>query len=133
YRAILGSTTNRRSPVLLEVSAGHGPVVDATPPIISNVAVTSTSSFTTSTATVMWQTNEPASSLVKYGTTPGALDRTAQMLDSSTAHTMALAGLVPNTPYYYTVASTDGANNSATFPTGAPASFRTPAALSTTF
>ena len=79
-------------------------VTDTTPPVISNVSVTPS----TTSAVVTWFTNEPATSSVAVGTT------TAYSLGSfgsstlSTSHSVNLPGLQANTAYHYLVSSTDG-------------------------
>jgi hypothetical protein len=82
---------------------------DEEPPEISAVA----SSATMTTATITWNTNEVADSLVKYGTTSGAY--TLQQYDAVdvTSHSIGLTGLVANTTYYYVVNSTDPSGNPA--------------------
>lgn len=81
---------------------------DNTPPVISNVA---SSNITSSSATITWDTDEIADSLVKYGTTSG--NYTDNKYDSAdvTSHSIGLTGLTENTTYYYVVSSTDPSNN----------------------
>ena len=88
---------------------------------ISNIHTTN---ITTTSATITWQTNEPSTSLVKYGTSPG--DYTLQKYDSSpvTSHSITLTDLSPNTTYYFLVNSTDKAGNPAQ---STEYSFNTPA------
>lgn len=94
-------------------------------PIISGVQATSPD---TSTATVSWSTNEPATTRVEYGTTT-AYGSEAPAIPSNalvTAHSQQLTGLAPNTTYHYRVVSRDVAGNEApssdrTFTTQAPA------------
>ena len=90
------------------------PGADVGAPIISapTVATTSTS------ATIHWTTNEPARSRVMYSTSqpafsveafnamPNVLDSTIDMSSDVT-----LAGLTPNTRYYYILESTDLSGN----------------------
>ncbi|MBA3044634.1 MAG: pre-peptidase C-terminal domain-containing protein [Candidatus Thermoplasmatota archaeon] len=84
--------------------------VDATPPTISGLAVTS---ITSSGATITWTTNEPATSIVEYGTTT-SYGTTASSTTLKTSHSIALTSLAANTKYYYRVKSADLANNVAT-------------------
>ncbi len=102
----------------ITISAG-----DTTPPAITNVTV---STITTSSATISWTTDEPATSQVEYGLTTGYGQLTP--LDSAllTNHSVTLSGLTEATLYHFRVRSTDGANNPAssadqTFTTTAPA------------
>lgn len=56
--------------------------------------------------TVMWQTSVPAVGVVRYGTAPDRLDRTARTLldgqsDWGTMHKVRIDGLTPGRKYYY--------------------------------
>jgi predicted phosphodiesterase len=56
--------------------------------------------------TVMWETTRPCTSLVEYGLkTP--LTKTAELAGAREVHEVHLAGLEPNTKYFYRVKSTD--------------------------
>jgi hypothetical protein len=90
-------------------------VADTTPPVISGV---SASAGGVSTATVQWLTDEPATSLVRYGTAPGSLTQTASDSLLLTAHAVPLSGLTAGTTYYYQVTSVDAAGNSASSAVG---------------
>jgi len=85
------------------------PPFDFTKPLIYDVTVTN---ITLTSATVNWVTDEPADSLVKYGTESG--NYTLQKYDSAnvTSHSVNLVGLLPNTTYYFVVNSTDLNRNS---------------------
>jgi chitodextrinase len=83
---------------------------DVEPPEISNVA---SSAITQTTATITWNTNEPADSRVRYGTTSGGPYDEAYDDTDVTSHSMGLTGLTENTTYYYKVRSTDPSGNSA--------------------
>ncbi len=100
--------------------------VDATGPAISNVAHTAGAQ----SATITWDTNEPADSRVDYGTSPSALTSSESSAGLGTSHSVELDGLEANTTYYYRVTSADAASNSTTDPAAAdpPRSFSTPAA-----
>lgn len=63
------------------------------------------------TATVAWSTNEPATSLVRFGTDRDDLDRTAVDERLSTEHAVVLTGLEPSTTYVVSISSTDEAGN----------------------
>jgi glucose/arabinose dehydrogenase len=78
------------------------------PPQLSNIA---SSNVTTTTATITWQTSEPADTQVEYGPDPrygfnSPLDNTR-----TTSHQVALSGLTQGTLYHYRVKSRDGAGN----------------------
>ncbi|QXM09169.1 fibronectin type III domain-containing protein [Geomonas subterranea] len=84
---------------------------DTTPPqILSGPTV---SSFTDTTATIEWQTNEPSKGSVAYGTVdpPGTTVAEQSFVSS---HSMQLTGLSPNTKYYVKVTASDAAGNGPT-------------------
>ena len=85
-------------------------VADLVPPAISSV-----SSFTdVGVLTITWQTSEPATSIVRYGTNSSNLNLGATNLALVTSHTMKLSGLIPGKTYYFLVVATDAAGNLAT-------------------
>lgn len=94
---------------------GGGPSggTDGTPPAIFNVQVIN---ITTSTAQVVWQTDEPADSRVDYGVTNGY--GLGPVTDSSlvTSHSLLLTGLSPETMYHLRVTSRDAVANAASSP-----------------
>jgi hypothetical protein len=95
--------------VVIYVNPPPPPPTDTTPPVIKNV---STSSETETSAVITWATNEPGSSQVEYGkTTEYGLPATSDEL--TTAHSITLSGLEPNTTYHYRVKSKDKAGNEA--------------------
>ena len=102
---------------------------DETPPVISNVA----HSAGNGTASITWNTDEPADSRVDYGTSAEALSLNQSAAGLTTSHSVQLTGLAPNTTYYYRVTSADAAANSSTEPQppAPPASFTTPSATLT--
>lgn len=69
---------------------------------------------TNNSAEIAWTTNTGGSSVVKYGTDPSRLDRTAESpyADKEGAayqtHRVQIKGLQPNTKYYYEVVSGQG-------------------------
>jgi len=98
---------------------------DTTPPVISSTSSTSSST----SATVTWTTDESATSVLSYGTSPSNLASTATTSGLNTAHSVVVTGLAPTTTYYYRVTSKDVVNNSATFTAGSdsPLAFTTTA------
>jgi hypothetical protein len=78
-------------------------------PIISNVTV---KDISLTSATVTWETDAAADSLVKYGTASGTY--TLQEYDPAdvTAHSVDLVGLLSDTTYYFVVNSTGVDGNS---------------------
>jgi len=103
-------------------AAGNGPTTsrvisfftlaapDTTPPVIVSgpmaIGVTDTE------ATIIWTTNEPATSGVSYN--DGTAYGVAQDEVLVTEHSVRLAGLTPSTTYNYTVSSRDAAGNGPT-------------------
>jgi len=87
---------------------------DTVAPVISSVA---TSSIASSTATVSWNTNEPATGKIYYGTsTPLSLGTATNVSDATlfTSHSIGLTGLAASSTYYFVVESKDASNNTAT-------------------
>lgn len=88
---------------------------EMTPPAISSI----TFSAASTTANIVWTTDEAATGEVYYGTvTPLDLTATSTVTVStstlSTSHSFNLSGLTASTTYYYVVQSTDGSGNTAT-------------------
>ena len=81
---------------------------DVTPPPISDVSVTPTKN----TAAVVWTTaSEASTTVVRFGTVSGALDRIVSDLSLQFSHQVTLTGLLPGTTYFYSLRSTDAAGN----------------------
>jgi len=102
------------------------------PPLtISNIQATQ---VTTTSATINWVTNNPASSQVEYGTTTGYGLSTPVDSTLVVNHSVALSGLNASTTYHYRLHSQDASANSATsadqvFTTGGTAPPPTPGTL----
>jgi hypothetical protein len=86
---------------------------DTVAPIISAVAA---GPITTTAATITWTTNQPANSLVAYGTTTSYGASTPLNSTLVTSHSMALSGLQSNTLYHFRVVSVDPSGNIAISP-----------------
>ena len=56
-------------------------------------------------AVIVWSTNMPGSTVVKYGTDPNNLTQTAEAPWGGTTHRVTLSGLQPNTTCYYQLQS----------------------------
>ncbi|RIK37112.1 MAG: hypothetical protein DCC58_18450, partial [Chloroflexi bacterium] len=82
---------------------------DATPPVISAIEV---QNIGTTTARVVWTTDEASNSVVDYGV-GAALDLQASSPSMVTSHTIDLTALSPATQYSYRVTSVDAFGNSA--------------------
>jgi len=80
---------------------------ETNPPVITNRAVTKISR---TTAQISWTTNEPATSVVEWGTTT-AYGSWRQDTALVTKHGMSIGGLTPGTTYHYRIISRDAALN----------------------
>jgi peroxiredoxin len=104
-------------------------VRDTTPPVISGVKVTNISSSAMGgSAEITWNTDEPSTSQVSYGTSAGYGTLQPSQTDTTLAtfHDVILYGLSPQTTFHYKVVSRDADGNErsspdATFMTAAPA------------
>jgi hypothetical protein len=83
---------------------------DLIPPVISGVG----QSIDLGVITITWQTSEPASSTVFYGTNRLALNQVASDPTLTTTHSVILRNLVAGLTYYFAIASADAAGNSVT-------------------
>ncbi len=126
YRAILTSTDDTQSPRLLDLSIGCVANEDTNPPVIMNLAVNPAAAGTS--ATISWDTDEPADSKVDYGTSQGDLNQSLSDAGLVLGHLLELTGLTPGTDYYFRVSSADALANSTTEPSppADPAHFWTP-------
>ncbi|MFQ6106425.1 MAG: S8 family serine peptidase [Thermoplasmata archaeon] len=81
-------------------------VIDGAPPMITNVKATT---ITNAAATIVWNTDESATSTVYYGTSPAFLNGTAVKLPAGyfVSHSVDLVGLSTGVKYYFDVESTD--------------------------
>lgn len=91
--------------------------IDDTPPVISNIKTTPNID---GTLTVSWTTDEPATSVIDYGTSEATLNQNSNNASLVTAHSITLSGLSVATTYYLRLSSADMFNNTATSP-AAPA------------
>jgi len=101
-----GRATASVSNIRLEVE-----LLDNTAPVITGV---SSSAVTLNSATISWNTNEPADSQVVYGPTQAYGQSTTLNPALVTTHSQGLSGLTPGTLYYYRVKSRDAAGNLST-------------------
>ncbi len=83
---------------------------DVTAPQFSNITSTSVS---TSSVTITWDTNELATRQVEYGLTTSYSASTTLSTASSTSHSVTITGLTPATTYNYRVIGYDTSNNRA--------------------
>ncbi|MBU0757598.1 MAG: PGF-pre-PGF domain-containing protein [Nanoarchaeota archaeon] len=85
-------------------------VTDTVNPVISSVA---NISVTWSTYNIIWNTDEPANSIVFYGNSSGNYTSSASNLTEYTlSHNITISNLEDNRTYYYIVNSTDPSGNS---------------------
>lgn len=99
--------------------------VDATPPLISNIAISNISDIN---ATISWTTNEPSDNQVEYGQTIAYGLSTAVSQNLTTNHRVVISGLSASSLYHFRVKNRDGAGNLAvsadrTFTTTAQSNF----------
>ncbi len=98
-------------------------VVDCTPPVISNVQV---GAVNPRDAALSFDTDESSFGSVSYGLSCGALTESSSG-GLATSHSFGLTGLVDDTTYFFTLAATDEASNSASDDNGGSCySFTTP-------
>lgn len=117
----LTSTDNPLTVTLLEelsLVAAFAP--DTTPPVISDIAVSTSGE----TATIRWSTDEPATGSVSYGTTNAHELGAVEAGSSATNQQVTLVSLTPGVTYHYQISATDEAGNAtsttnATFVVGA--------------
>ena len=102
----------------LSTSGTSTPTVDTVKPTISNITAVAGAT----SAAIRWQTNEPSSSQVEYGTTDsyGSVEPAVPADDPTGGeslgvvdHVVNLTGLEPETTYHYRVKSKDKAGNEA--------------------
>lgn len=106
-----GATSTGGGPVSGDGGSGPAgsppPTLDGTPPIISGVQAVR---VTTSSADIIWMTDEAADSKVEYGITAAVL---TSVTNGSllTSHTLHLTGLAPGVTYVFRVTSADAVGN----------------------
>lgn len=116
-----GGVNNRE----IHLNACHwllNPTPDTTAPVITSGPSAAPSDCS---ATVTWETDEPATSLVEYGLTT-AYGSSASVSGYTQSHAVTLPALDPGTTYHYQVSSTDASGNGPT--TSTDATFSTAAA-----
>ncbi|MCP5020260.1 MAG: hypothetical protein GY930_00655 [bacterium] len=101
-----GDASGSVNPLVVSVSGHLNIIGQFTPsslvPVIVNVVVTPTAN----SATVTWDTIDPADGSVAYGLTQG-LGSTVGHANMTTSHMLVLPGLDPVTQYFYQISSTD--------------------------
>ena len=85
-------------------------VADLVPPAISAVTITTDLGV----LTITWQTSEPATSIVHYGTNSSNLNLGVTNAALVTSHVVKLTRLIPGETYYFSVSSADAAGNTGT-------------------
>lgn len=82
--------------------------LDTEPPVISNVEE---SLISHNGATLTWETNESATSKIRWGKDKNLNNETAETNFYTLKHSISITGLSSKTKYYYEVISTDRAGN----------------------
>lgn len=86
-------------------TGGGAPGTGVTPPIVSNLRVVN---ILQNSATVLWDTNEPATSTVNYGLSSGyGFTATGDIGGLVTSHRVDLSGLTADAIYHYQVVTAD--------------------------
>ena len=103
-------STSMSAPVTVTVDVI--PSSDTTPPVITNII----SSPSNTGASILWNTDELASSFVDYGLTSnyGTTTTEIDLSPRVTSHSVSLSNLVSCSTYHYRVLSIDGSTNQAT-------------------
>ncbi|HJR58070.1 MAG TPA: carboxypeptidase regulatory-like domain-containing protein [Vicinamibacterales bacterium] len=119
----LTSVTSYQVTVSSRDAVGNGPTLggpitavtaatpDTTAPVISNASV---SEIGETSVVITWNTDEPSTSTVAFGTTSGSLSDSRADVALTRDHRIVLTGLSGGTAYYFTVSSADAASNAAT-------------------
>jgi len=100
---LTGTSSDTIEPTVAESNPG-----DTTAPTLSGITSPSISS---TAATIIWNTNEPADSQIEYGLTTAYGSSTTLNSSLLTSHSRTLSGLTDNTTYHYRVKSRDNAGN----------------------
>jgi fibronectin type 3 domain-containing protein len=90
------------------VAAPPAGTPDTLSPQLDAVAAASVSA---TTVTLTWSTDEPASTLVEFGSSTSYGQSSPQNDTPVTSHSVVLSGLTANTTYHYRVRSRDAAGN----------------------
>ncbi|MCX6000573.1 MAG: fibronectin type III domain-containing protein, partial [Chloroflexi bacterium] len=85
-------------------------VADTTAPVISGAAVSGLSS---TSAVIAWNTDEPSTTQVEYGTTTAYGSVTTLDANLVNSHSVTLTALTPGTTYHYRLRSKDASSNEA--------------------
>jgi hypothetical protein len=99
-KADLNKTFSLRYPVSM--------INDDEPPEIENLTVEQQGE---SSSIITWDTNEYATSIVKYGTKPGVYTEQTSNSIFVEQHEIAIRNLVPRQTYYYSISCTDLSGN----------------------
>ena len=108
------TTESTSEPITTSVEQTIVPIValaDTTPPVISGVAE---ASLGQTNATIIWSTNELATSHFRYGLTSSYGSTVTLGVSAALVHSVTLLDLTPNTIYHYCIDATDLSGNTAT-------------------
>lgn len=109
FTAAIDYFFNRAVPVVPE---DGGSVSDVQPPLLQQLGHT----VSPTGIQISWLTDEPATGQIQYGLTSALEMGTLGHPELSTAHTVNLTGLQPDTDYVYRAGSTDAAGNQSLSP-----------------
>ncbi|MCA9361368.1 metallophosphoesterase [Candidatus Kaiserbacteria bacterium] len=99
--------------ITITVSNVTTPPVDTTAPEITFIDNVTTSNDPI-TQVITFETDEPATSVLRFGTNRNNLNNSVANTDLTTTHTFTLTGLSNKTTYYFALTATDVAGNSDT-------------------
>ncbi len=102
------SVSNNYKATIIAAFKGVSTAPDTIPPIISGVT---SSAITSSSATILWTTDENSDSQVEFGTDTSYGSVTSLNPALSFSHSVSLSNLLASTTYHYSVKSIDGAGN----------------------
>jgi hypothetical protein len=91
--------------------SSHRPEVDITPPVIMNLKV---GSIGKRSAEIEWTTDEPADTIVKYGSTIAYGTLAGSIDEKISSHKVSLTDLASGTIYHFIAVSTDASGNQGT-------------------
>ena len=128
YGAFTGAVTTATGPTITGLQVSNGDLLSAdyfdaggnkrSASAVADLVAPAITSVATSTdlgvLTITWQTSEPATSLVRYGTNSANLNLAVTNNTLVTSHVVKLTRLIPGKTYYFSVSSADAASNSTT-------------------
>lgn len=108
YKITVTDSSNQSVDYAGSFQTSPGPQPDTTPPVISNVSVSSGQT----SAVINFNTNENSTAQVNYGVTIGFGSNASEGNSAGISHEISLFGLSPSTTYFFKITATDVALNS---------------------